>query len=414
MHRTILVFGLIGITPLAAADEDVSDTLEGAKKIGNSVKETLLSAIDVDFYKFTISTDRKNPDHDTSGNITVILSQKAPPSLNPNSGWQVELYSETNLAKALYTAALPETSLEVKFEQGLSPGNYYFRVSSLDSVVFPAAEYTLASQWEENAYYERQPNDYPDDATAITVNETYYGNISSESDIDFYRFGLQAPDLVTISLSQKTPGIDSTLGWQVGLFSQPQTVDVSSTALSGTLQANLDVGMHYLFVKPLPQTEEVSQDDEEADEAEDETSQKEEKTAPVGRTYQLVVNVPSAPPAQENCPFAFTYAQNPLTNRWASFPTPCDVPVGWFSQETAPETYEVCPSPHATYTPPQMDELGTITQQGRVKIPLLDFKDDQGNVTVLRVELQQMPNTDPIQFTPDMSTLKLIRTIEAE
>ncbi|MDM8562017.1 hypothetical protein QUF54_01535 [Candidatus Marithioploca araucensis] len=410
MHRTILVFGLIGITPLATAGEDVSDTLEGAKKMSSrGVKETLLSAIDVDFYKFTISTDRKNPDHDTSGNITVTLSQKAPPSLNPNSGWQVELYSETNLAKALYTAALPETSLKVKFEQGLSPGNYYFRMSSLDSVVFPAAEYTLASQWEENAYYERQPNDEPDDATAITVNETYYGNISSESDIDVYRFGLQAPDLVTISLSQKTPGIDSTLGWQVGLFSQPQTVDVLSTALSGTLEVNLDIGMHYLFVKSLPQPEEVSQDDEEA---EDETAQKKEKTAPVGRPYQLVVNASSAPQAQEDCPFTFIYAQNPLTNRWASFPTPCDVPVGWFSQETAPETYEVCPSPHATYTLPKMDELGTITQQGKVKIPLLDFKDELGNVMVLRVELQQMPNTDPIQFTPDM--LKLIRTIEAE
>ncbi len=412
MHRTILVFGLIGITPFAVAGEDVSDTLEGAKKIGNSFKETLLSAIDVDFYKFTISTDRKNPDHDTSGNITVTLSQKAPPSLNPNSGWQIELYSEKNLAKALYTAALPETSLEVKFEQGLSPGNYYFRVSSLDSVVFPAAEYTLARKWEENAYYERQPNDNPDDATAITPNETYYGNISSESDIDVYRFGLQAPDLVSISLSQKTPGIDSTLGWQVGLFSQPpQTVDVLSTALSGTLEANLDVGMHYLFVKPLPQPEEVSQD---GDEAEAETAQKEEKTAPVGRTYQLVVNALSAPPAQEDCPFTFTYAQNPLTNRWASFSTPCDVPVGWFSQETAPETYEVCPSPHATYTLPKMDELGTITQQGQVKIPLLDFKDDLGNVMVLRLELQQMPNTVPIQFTPDMSKLKVIRTIEAE
>jgi len=314
----------------------------------------------------------------------LTLSQKAPPSFNPQSGWQVDLYTEANLANVLYTAILPETSLEVDFEQGLSPGTYYLRVYSLDSAVFPAAEYTLEKSWEESPYYEKQPNDKPDSANAIIFNEVYYGNLSSESDVDFYRFGLEVPDLVTISLSQKTPSFE---------------------------QANLEAGMHYLFVKPLPQEvpEEVAEDETEAEETE-----KEEKleTAPVGRRYELLVTAPSVPQQQSSeCPFVFTYAQNPLTNRWASFSTPCDVPVGWASQQTAPETFEVCPSPHASYTLPQMDELGTPIA-GRVKIPLLDYEDEQGNAYILRVELVQTPSIDPIQFIPD--GLKMIRIIEAE
>jgi len=408
MYRTLMIFGLVALAPPLVMAEDVSDTLDGAKKISKSVKETLLSATDVDFYKFTIRADRDNPDS-SSGNLTVTLSQEAPPGLNSQSGWKVDLYTETNLANALYAGILLETSLKVDFEQGLSPGNYYLRVSSLDSVVFPAAEYTLAKSWEESSYYEKQPNDDPDTANAITLNEVYYGNLSSGSDIDVYRFGLEVADSVTIKLSQKTPTFDSNIGWQFGLFSQLDTlIDVPLNTLSGTLQADLDVGVHYLFVKALPQKV------DETEETETEESETEEKseTAPIGRRYELFVNAPSAPQRSEECPFVFTYAQSPLTNRWASFPTPCDVPVGWVSQQTAPETFEVCPSPHVTYTVPQIDELGTITQAGRVKIPLLDYEDEQGNAYILRVELQETPNSDPIQFSPDV--LELIRFIEVE
>ena len=407
MYRTLMIFGLVALAPPLVMAEDVSDTLDGAKKISKSVKETLLSATDVDFYKFTIRADRDNPDS-SSGNLTVTLSQEAPPGLNSQSGWKVDLYTETNLANALYAGILLETSLKVDFEQGLSPGNYYLRVSSLDSVVFPAAEYTLAKSWEESSYYEKQPNDDPDTANAITLNEVYYGNLSSGSDIDVYRFGLEVADSVTIKLSQKTPTFDSNIGWQFGLFSQLDTlIDVPLNTLSGTLQADLDVGVHYLFVKALPQKV------DETEETETEESETEEKseTAPIGRRYELFVNAPSAPQRSEECPFVFTYAQSPLTNRWASFPTPCDVPVGWLSQQTVPETFEVCPSPHASYTAPKIDKLGTPIA-GRVEIPLLDFEDEQGNAYILSVELEQTPNSDPIQFTPDV--LKPIRFIGVE
>jgi hypothetical protein len=390
------------MVPLVAIAEDAGETPKEANKINKNSKETLLSAADLDFYKFAISTDRENPDHDTSGNLIVTLSQKAPPGIRSEAGWQVKLFSETDLAHPLYTAVLPETSLEVEFEQGLSLGTYYFQVSSLDDTVFPEAEYTLAKLWEETPYYEKQPNDKAEDATAIIVNQLYYGNLSSGGDVDFYRFGLDTPDsAITISLGQEAPAFDSTIGWQLTLLTgnPSQTINVPSSTLSGTLQANLDAGTHYIAVGALPQDEGTIE------------------KAPVGRRYQLKVEAPSVapPPAQEACPFVFTYGQNPQTNRWASFPTPCDVPAGWFSQQTAPDSFEVCPSPHASYTLPQVDESGNMTGPGKVKIPLLDFKGENGNTLVLRVELlQEALDVGSLQFVPDMLNVKLLSVTEPE
>jgi hypothetical protein len=419
MYRTLLVVGLGAMVPLVAIAEDAGDTPKEANKIGKNVKETLLSTADLDFYKFAISTDRNNPDHDTSGKLIVTLSQAAP-SIRPDTGWQVKLFAETDLAHPLYTAVLPETSLQVEFEQGLSPGNYYFQVSSLDDTVFPEAEYTLAKLWEETPYYEKQPNDKAEDATAITVNQLYYGNLSSASDVDYYRFGLDAPEpAIIISLGQETPAFDSTIGWQLTLLTganAPQTVEMPSNKMSVTLQANLDAGIHFIVVGALPQDEEP-QDEEPQDEGTTTENEDIIENAPVGRRYQLKVEAPSVapPPAQEACPFVFTYGQNPQTNRWASFPTPCDVPAGWFSQQTAPDSFEVCPSPHASYTLPQVDESGNITAPGRVKVPLLDFKDENGNTLVLRLELlQETLDIGSFQFVPDMLNMKLLQTIEAE
>lgn len=412
MRRTILVFGMLCTIPVATMAEDIGDTPDGAKRTSTSgrVKETLSSATDVDFMKFEVRTDRDNPEHDTSGNLTVNFSQKAPPGANPNSGWRIDLYSQTDLANSLYTAILPETSLDIEFEQGLSVGTYYYKVSSLDTEAFPTKEYTLKGSWEESPNYEKQPNDNADTATAIKANEPYYGNLSSASDVDFYRFSLLAREpSVTITLSQDSPGADSTVGWRLSLLSpslpQQEVVDVPSTRLkASTPPLNLEVGVHYVFIKALPQQSDEVQEGSEAD------KKPENETAPVGRPYQLTVNAPSVPLPPENCPFVFTYAQNPVTSRWATFPTPCDVPAGWFSQQIPPDTSEVCPSPHASYTFSKTNEDGTV-QPAIVKIPLVDFEDETGKY-LFRVNLEQINTFELFQFQLQLDTLKLIRVVE--
>lgn len=411
MRYITFVCGLLAIATAAA--QDAGDTLQTAEstRISNNrgVKEVLSSATDVDFFTFQLREDRQNPEHDTSGNLTVTFSQEAPPGINPNSGWRIELFSEKDLANSLYTAILPETSLEVEFEQGLSPDTYYYKISSIDPVVFPAAEYTLQGSWEESSYYEKPFNDDTDNASSIIVNGAYHGNLSSANDVDFYRFGLQNPDLVTITLSQERPGADSTIGWQLSLLSpslpQQEVINVPLTSLQNTLQVNLDVGTHYVFVKPLPQN----------DQEEGETSEKpDNKKAPIGRRYQIKVEAPTVPlpPLVDECPFIFTYAQHPVTQRWVAIPTPCDVPPGWFSEPVPPANFEVCPSPHATYTPPKVLEDGT-PQEGKLTIPLVDMKNANGEVgSIWRADLEELPGSDPIQFQILLEELRLIRVEE--
>lgn len=413
MYRNTLFFSMLCATiPVATVAQDTGDTVgntPGDAKTttyNGRLRETLSSPTDVDFFRFSVRTDRDNPEHDTSGNLTVNFSQKAPPGTNPNSGWRVELYSENDLANSLYSAILPETRLEIEFEQGLSPNTYYYKVSSVDNQVFPAAEYTLNSTWKEDTHYEKPPNDTADTATAIKANENYYGNLSSASDVDFYRISLTAPDAaVTVRLTQDSPGADSTIGWQLSLLSptlpEQEIVNIPLTKLSGTTpQLSLEAGVHYIYVKALPQTSEVSEDGKTADKSE-------EELAPIGKSYKIIVNAPTVPQPPTECEFIFTYAQHPGTHRWATFATPCEVPAGWYSTQTPPETSEVCPSPHASYTFPKTNDDGSV-QPGVAKIPLLDYEDDTGKY-IFRVELQQ-DNNNPILF--QLGDVKVVRVVE--
>jgi hypothetical protein len=402
MNRTtLLALGIAATLPIATlAQDDAGDTPKDAAKASKSrkIKATLSSPTDIDFFRFDIKKDKDIPGHDPSGNITVNFSQEAPPGANPKAGWQIELFSEEDLANSLFTTTLKETSLEVEFEQGLGEGRYYYKVSSLDSEVFPAAEYTLQGNWEESPNYERSPNDDTDSATVIKVNETYSGNLSSTKDVDVYRFGLETPDLVTITFSQDSPDSDETMGWLVRLLSpslpEQPTIEMPSTALQRTMQAQLDVGTHFIFVSPLPPANE-----------------EDKLKAPVGQGYALTANAATVPPRPTECEFVFTYAQNPITQRWATFASPCDVPAGWFEQQNPPEDdSEVCPSPHASYTPPSVNE--GVRVPGIVNIPLLDYTDENGNQLLFRVNLQQEGDGLSFIINDLVNDLKLIRVVE--
>ncbi|MDM8559643.1 hypothetical protein [Candidatus Parabeggiatoa sp. HSG14] len=407
MHRTTLFLcGLLAVAPVLA--EDVGNTPENAKRTSAKSRgvDTLSSSTDIDFYRFDVRQDKDNPGHDTSGNLTVNFSQETPPGANAKSGWRLDLYTEKDLGNSLFSVILPETSLEVEFEQGLSSGRYYYKVSSLDDTVFPTAEYTLRGYWEENANYEKAQNDSLETATALKANEVYYGNLSSMGDVDFYRLSLETPDIVTITLNQEIPGIDETVGWRLSLFSptlpQQEVIDVPLTRLSGTIQVNLGIGVHYLFVKAMSQ--------------EGEAGNQSANQALIGKRYQIIANAATvpAPPLESDCPFSFTYAQNPATGRWITAPTLCDVPTGWHSQPVPPEDFEACPSAHATYTPSVTEDDGTKIK-GKLKIPLLELTDNSGNEVLYRVEMNQekmLDSPEGLLFHFLISEAKMIRVLE--
>ncbi|NJO14319.1 MAG: hypothetical protein HC877_00800 [Thioploca sp.] len=143
MRYARFICSLVTIVPLTAMAQtlplDAGNTPQEASSFrfgGRGSTESLSSPQDIDFFKFNINTDRKDPTHDTSGNLSVTFSQKAPPGANPQSGWRIDLYAQEDLANSLYTTTLLETSLKANFEQGLSPGIYYFKITSIDNTFF--------------------------------------------------------------------------------------------------------------------------------------------------------------------------------------------------------------------------------------------------------------------------------------
>ncbi|MBE9562198.1 MAG: hypothetical protein IMF12_04970 [Proteobacteria bacterium] len=399
MRYTSLICGLLLISPPVVMAEDAGDTPTTAKKVSSrtKIKETLTSPQDVDFYSFKIRAS-KEAQVDNSGNVSVVFSQESPPGVNELSGWKVEIFSETDLANSVYTAILPETSLKTEFEQGLSIGTYYYKISSLNDEVFPAAEYQLFATWEVNSHYEKSPNETPDTAAFLRANETYYGNLSSIADVDYFHFNLEVPETVTIMLNQDVPGVYSDGGWQFGLLSQADSViDVPSTSqTSDPLQVALGAGIHYLFIKSMP-TDDL-------------------QSVPVGRTYKIKVAVPNVLPPKsiDVCPFAFTYAQNPVSQNWATFTTPCDVPPGWFTQTEIPSSTKICPSVNSSYKWPY--EKDGVQNPGKVTVPYLDFTDLNGGEYMFRIELTQEGEMTPTTAATDLrfniGALKLIRVVK--
>jgi hypothetical protein len=365
------------------------------------IRNTLSSAKDVDFFRFDVRKNSENPEYDPSGNLTVDLSQKAPPGGNPESGWRIELFAETDLANSLYTVVWPETTISMSFEIGLGIGRYYYKVSSLNKEVFSDKEHTIKNSWEESPYFEKSPNEAPKTATPVILNNGYSGNLSTIEDVDFYRFSLDNADTVTITLSQANPNNDSNSGWTFNLLDQPdRVIKMPSTALqSEPLQASLQPGIYYVRVGSFVPNENTGSDLTTGDKSESATLASSNK-AVIGQRYQLLIKAASAPSTPVECNSGVVYGQHPITLKWVSFPTTCEVPKGWLSTPTTPEGFQECPVcpicppiPHASYT-------YKTTQDGLLEIPVVDLKLEDGTVQgSYSAQLQQLPNADPARFS---------------
>lgn len=383
-YHLICWISLFMLSATGFAQEE-NDTPEGAERTSanGKVTEELYAPEDIDFFRFDIRENRDDPEHDTSGNLTVHFSQDESLGVDKQVGWQIDLYAEEDLANSLHTAFLPETRLELTFEQALSPGRYYYKVSSLNAEKAPNKTYTLDSNWKESEFYEKPPNSIPNTATPLKVNNLYAGNLATNTDIDFYQFVLTTNDTVTITFKQDTPLADSQVGWEVSLLashnlSQPlQTASVPATKKSVGLQADLGIGTYYVRIWPLTDTQK----------------------APKGRRYQLEVIAPNQTEVIGHlCPTLFAYAQHPVSNRWIAFPSHCEVPQGWFKTQTLLPTIESCPSPYATYR----------AKDGLLRIPKVEALSATGDLMgTWAVNLQQIPG-DGFLFEVLIDTLRQI------
>jgi len=360
---------------------EADDTIEGARRFrpnekGRLIRSELLSPQDIDFYEIDLSED---------GQLQIELEQSEPSGTSAAIGWRTELFSERDLAANLYTLDLPQATLAASYDLGLASGTYYMKVSSIRDDFAPSSQYRLTLTFIAGDVYEKTPNTTPAEATPIQLNKQIFGNLSSAEDKDFFLLSMPAEGIVNVTLRQQSIGTDRSVGWRLSLFSEfdlaapLQTADLPETSVITGLQTDLflGVGNYYLAIESLnlnlvPQT-----------------------------TYELRVASPLGGDPNIVCTEVLTYAIHPTSLRWVVFPTPCDVPAGWFSTVTKPaEVTEIL-----VIEEPPRPAFSAETQL--LTMPVVEIPGANGRPEAYQVQLRLLPSEtgQPFQFEVVMESL---------
>jgi len=131
---------------------------------------------------------------------------------------------------------------------GLSAGTYYVDVYAGDEY----SEYSMTVDFTGSDAWEKEPNDSSNQSSAITVGKTYTGNITNNSDNDWYRFTLDRKQQVQIHFTSKKQS-QSYGFWRVYLYSSNNInnaltkVEIPCSQASANSKAmTLDKGSYYV------------------------------------------------------------------------------------------------------------------------------------------------------------------------
>ena len=144
---------------------------------------TLSSAKDVDFFSFTLDTV-------SAANVTFGI---------PGNGNKTTSHIYTVISAAdgsrLSTINMPgNAQLTETGNLYLSPGTYLVQVAKGNT--FTSDEYTLTVNASQNGAMEAEPNNTPETANAIPVNEDIHASFGQESDIDCFKFTLDGGAII--------------------------------------------------------------------------------------------------------------------------------------------------------------------------------------------------------------------------
>lgn len=182
------------------ATDDGNGSAATAAKLGTDnagVKGTIEAADDKDYYYIV---------PDDGGLATVTLEHAAIAEAAAGSSYfKVEIFdSEEALIAEFVSEGNQAKAVSPKF--AVVKGEKYYVCVQKGDILSATLEYTVSASINNSALVESEPNDETGKATTVKLSEAnnaqktyrYYGNISSETDVDIYRFTLSAPGLVYV------------------------------------------------------------------------------------------------------------------------------------------------------------------------------------------------------------------------
>lgn len=196
LSKTIKITAVDRSTVIGA-EKEPNDSIGSANEIDFNVSYTanLKDEDDKDYYRLKL---------DKKGKLTLKLSH--PKIDDSNVLWVTSLlHSEKNEIIQMETVGQDAETLS--HSARLSPGVYYIKVSPKFN--HSNLQYTLTVLFEEeDTSYETEPNnDLNNQATPVSFNTPYTGNLTTENDVDYFKFSINSKQKVWINF--KHPKIDN-------------------------------------------------------------------------------------------------------------------------------------------------------------------------------------------------------------
>jgi len=145
----------------------------------------------------------------------------------------------------------------------LSAGRYYVNITSVDAYNIVATAYQITINLSADTItgdtYEKEPNDTTQTANNLNLNSAVTGNMSSKSDIDYYKMTLPAPGAANISFSVSS-AVDSG-NWVVLVYdANDKQLQMSRVGFGGAIsnltrtnqldKLRLPAGDYYIKIVP--------------------------------------------------------------------------------------------------------------------------------------------------------------------
>jgi uncharacterized membrane protein len=210
--------------------------------LNNSYFGNTQSDSDNDFYKFTVEKAGKvwvNFKHQLVGNEYT-------------SYWSVSLLDSDNHELDQFYSNGGELNLRSNYFR-LPKGTYYIKIKSYS---FNDSDYEIKVNYStEDNKYEKENNGDFISSNSVSLNNSYFGNIQSDSDNDFYKFTVEKSGKVWVNFKHQLVGNEYTSYWSVSLldsennelkkiYSDGKDLNLSSEKIS------LSKGTYYVKVNP--------------------------------------------------------------------------------------------------------------------------------------------------------------------
>lgn len=161
-----------------------------------SVTGNLESQNDVDYYMVEIPTYGElsfSFEFDKDATYAIEIFKEKDGSLSSIKS----VRAESKLSQSSDTYTINSEKVRVP------EGNYYFKVSKGWFGSYSNNDYELRVRFTSNSYgyYEEEDNDSPKSANEIRTNCEYVGNMSSSSDVDYYKASVWGTSKITLKMN---------------------------------------------------------------------------------------------------------------------------------------------------------------------------------------------------------------------